>query len=62
LNGSNLIAAAPQQYWLVGVDLMSDEDTYRSWFSLDFQEVRVMAAWKLGTQIAFPQFFVTNGL
>jgi hypothetical protein len=41
---------------------MSDEDTYRSWFSLDFQEVRVMAAWKLGTQIAFPQFFVTNGL
>ncbi len=62
LNGSNLIAAAPQQYWLVGVDLMSDEDTYRSWFSMDFQEVRVMAAWKLGTQIAFPQFFVTNGL
>jgi hypothetical protein len=62
LNGSNLIAAAPMQYFLVGVDLMSDEDSFRSWWSMDFQEVRIMSAWKLGTAIAFPQFFVTNGL
>jgi len=62
LAGSNLIALGPQQYFLAGVDLQSDEDSFRSWFSVDFQEVRVMAAWKLGTSIAFPQFFVTNGL
>jgi hypothetical protein len=62
LNGSNLIVAAPQQYFLVGVDLVSDEDSFRAWWSQDFQEVRIMAAWKLGTQIAFPEFFVTNGL
>ena len=62
LNGSSLIAAAPMQYFLVGVDLMSDEDSFRSWWSQDFQEVRIMSAWKLGTAIAFPQFFVTNGL
>lgn len=62
LNGSNLIAAAPQQYFMVGVDLMSDEDSFRSWWSQDFQEVRIMSAWKIGTAIAFPQFFVTNGL
>ena len=62
LNGSSLIAAAPMQYFLVGVDLMSDEDSFRSWWSMDFQEVRIMSAWKLGTAIAFPQFFVTNGL
>ena len=62
LNGSNKIVAAPMQYMLVGVDLMSDEDTFRSWFSMDFQEVRIMSAWKLGTAIAFPQFFVENGL
>jgi hypothetical protein len=62
LAGSNLIVAAPSQYFLVGVDLTSDEDSFRSWWSQDFQEVRIMAAWKLGTQIAFPQFFVTNGL
>ena len=62
LNGSSLIAASASQYFLAGVDLMSDEDSFRSWFSVDFQEVRIMSAWKLGTAIAFPQFFVTNGL
>jgi hypothetical protein len=62
LNGSDLIVLGPQQYFLVGVDLASDEDSFRAWWSQDFQEVRIMAAWKLGTQIAFPQFFVTNGL
>ena len=62
LAGSNLIALGPQQYFLAGVDLASDEDSFRAWFSVDFQEVRVMAAWKLGTAISFPQFFVTNGL
>ncbi len=62
LNGSNLIVLGAQQYFLVGVDLASDEDSFRAWFSQDFQEVRIMAAWKLGTAIAFPQFFVTNGL
>jgi len=62
LNGSNLIVLGPQQYFLVGVDLASDEDSFRAWWSQDFQEVRIMAAWKLGTAVAFPQFFVTNGL
>jgi hypothetical protein len=62
LNGSDLIAAGPQQYMLVGTDLASDEDSYRAWWSQDFQEVRIMAAWKLGVNVAFPQFFVTNGL
>lgn len=62
LNGSNKIVAAPMQYMLVGCDLLSDEDSFRSWWSMDFQQVRIMAAWKLGTQIAFPQFFVENGL
>jgi hypothetical protein len=62
LNGSSLIAASASQYFLTGVDLMSDEDSFRSWWSMDFQEVRIMSAWKLGTQLAFPEFFVTNGL
>lgn len=62
LNGSDLIVGGAQQYMLAGVDLASDEDSYRAWWSQDFQEVRIMAAWKLGVNIAFPQFFVTNGL
>jgi hypothetical protein len=62
LNGSNLIVLGASQYFLIGTDLVSDEDSYRAWYSQDFQEVRMMVAWKLGTAIAFPQFFVTNGL
>jgi len=62
LNGSNLIVIGPMQYMLVGTDLTSDEDSYRAWWSQDFQEVRIMASWKLGTNVAFPEFFVTNGL
>lgn len=62
LNGSDTILIGPMQYMLVGTDLTSDEDSFRAWWSMDFQEVRVMSAWKLGTQIAFQQFFVTNGL
>jgi hypothetical protein len=62
LNGSNLIVLGPQQYFLVGTDLVSDEDSFRAWWSQDFQEVRMMVSWKLGTALAFPQFFVTNGL
>lgn len=62
LNGSDLIICGPQQYMLVGTDLTSDEDSFRAWWSQDFQEVRIMSAWKLGTQVAFQQFFVTNGL
>lgn len=62
LNGSDLIVIGPMQYMLVGTDLASDEDSFRAWWSQDFQEVRIMSAWKLGTQVAFPQFFVTNGL
>jgi hypothetical protein len=34
---TDLIAAGPQQYMLVGTDLTSDEDSYRSWWSMDFQ-------------------------
>ena len=62
LNGSDLIVIGPMQYMIVGTDLQSDEDSYRSWFSQDFQEVRMMAAWKIGAAVAFPEFFVTNGL
>lgn len=62
LNGSDLIIIGPMQYMLVGTDLTSDEDSFRAWWSQDFQEVRIMSAWKLGTSIAFPEFFVTNGL
>lgn len=62
IGSSNKIIAGPMQYMLYGTDLMSDEDSYRAWWSQDFQEVRMTVNWKIGVNAAFPQFFVTNGL
>jgi hypothetical protein len=35
LNGSNLIVLGASQYFLIGTDLVSDEDSYRAWWSQD---------------------------
>lgn len=35
LNGSDLMVIGAQQYFLVGTDLASDEDSFRAWWSQD---------------------------
>ena len=52
----------PAEYTIVGVDLMSDEERLDMFYSRDFDEVRVRCNFKLGAQIAFPEYFVTNNL
>jgi len=52
----------PAEYMVVGVDLMSDEEALSMFYSKDNDEVRVRANFKIGAQIAFPEFFVTNNL
>jgi hypothetical protein len=62
LNGSNLIVLAPAGYMVMGVDLMSDSETLQMFYSKDFDEVRLRSNFKIGVQIAWPQFVITNGL
>ncbi len=62
LNGSNLIVLAPAGYVIGGVDLMSDSETLKMFYSVDFDEVRLRSNFKIGVQIAWPQFIITNGL
>lgn len=62
LNGSNLLVLAPAEYMVLGVDLMSDSESLRMFYSVDFDEVRLRCNFKAGVQVAFPQFFITNGL
>ena len=52
----------PAEYMVVGVDLMSDEERLDIFYSRDFDEVRVRCNFKLGAQIAFPEYYVTNNL
>lgn len=62
LNGSNLVVLAPAGYMVMGVDLLSDSETLKMFYSEDFDEVRLRSNFKIGVQIAWPQFVITNGL
>jgi hypothetical protein len=62
LNGSNLLVLAPAQYLVLGVDLMSDSEALRMFYSVDFDEVRLRCNFKAGVQCAWPNFVITNGL
>ncbi len=58
-NGVYLGAA---EFMVVGVDLMSDEESLDIFYSKDNDEVRVRSNFKIGAQIAYPEYFVTNNL
>lgn len=62
LNGTSDIVAGRASNMFVGVDLESDEDTFKMWYSEDFDVVRFKAEFKYGTQIAIPsevvKFFI----
>jgi hypothetical protein len=62
LNASNLLVLAPAGYLVLGVDLMSDSETLKMFYSVDFDEVRLRSNFKVGVQIAWPQYVITNGL
>jgi hypothetical protein len=62
LNGSNLLVLAPAGYLVMGVDLMSDSEQLKMFYSVDFDEVRLRSNFKVGVQVAWPQFVITNGL
>jgi hypothetical protein len=54
MNGSSKVVAARKSNMFIGVDLASDSDTARAWYSQDNDEVRFVYDFKLGTQVAFP--------
>ena len=58
-NGVYLGAA---EFMVVGCDLLSDEEGLNIFYSRDNDEVRVRANFKIGAQIAYPEYFVTNNL
>lgn len=62
LNGSNLVVLAPAGYMVLGVNLLSDAETLKMWYAVDYDEVRLRSNFNLGVQIAWPQYVITNGL
>ena len=62
LSGSDLVCLMPAGYAVIGVDLLSDQENLKMFYSVDFDEVRLRCNFKLGVQLAWPQFVITNGL
>jgi hypothetical protein len=54
LNGTNRIYTTYQGNFFFGTDLLSDEEQFNLWYSKDNDQVRFMAAWKMGVQMAYP--------
>jgi len=53
LNTANRILLAEASNLYIGTDLLSDAEDFRVFYSQDFDEVRFLAKFKLGTQVAF---------
>lgn len=54
LNGTSRIIAGRRSNMFMGVDLMNEEEKFEIFFAKEADEVRLMVAFKLGTQVAFP--------
>ena len=58
LNGTNKMFLSAKSNLYAGVDLMSDYENLEIFYSMDFQEVRVVAKWKMGVNAAFWDYVV----
>jgi hypothetical protein len=47
---------------VLGVNLLSDAETLKMWYAVDYDEVRLRSNFNLGVQIAWPEYVITNGL
>ena len=54
LNGTSRIIAARKSNMFMGVDLMNEEERFEIFYARENDEVRLMCAFKAGTQVAFP--------
>lgn len=48
------------EYMLIATDLMSDNDNIRTWYSQDDQVIKLAGKWRIGANIIYPSYFVSN--
>jgi hypothetical protein len=53
LNGTNKMFLSTKSNMYYGVDMLNDYENFELFFSQDFQEVRMVAKWKMGVNAAF---------
>jgi len=59
LNSTNKMYLSRAANFYFGTDLLNDYENFSIFYSMDNQEVRFVAKFKIGVQVAFPSFVVT---
>ena len=57
-NGTSRMELSRKANWYVGVDMLNDAENFDIFYSKDNDEVRFLSKFKLGVQVAFPEFVV----
>jgi hypothetical protein len=60
LQGSDRIVLGPAKQIVAGTDLMSDFSEFQLWYDINSDTLRHRIATKLGVNIAFPEYWVSN--
>lgn len=58
LNGTNRMILTPASNLYLGTDLLNDYENFQIFYSADYDEVRFRSKFKIGAQVAFPEFVV----
>ena len=58
LNSTGAIVLTPASNLYIGTDLLNDAEDFKIFYSQDNDEVRFLAKWKLGVQVAYPEHVV----
>ena len=62
LNGSGRIVLGPAKQIVAGTDLMSDFSEFQLWYDINSDQLKHRISTKLGVNIAFPEFWVSNDI
>jgi hypothetical protein len=60
LQGSGRVVLGPAKQIVVGTDLLSDFSEFQLWYDINTDTLRHRISTKLGVNIAFPEFWVSN--
>ena len=60
LNGSNRIVMGPAKHIVIGTDLLSDFSEFQLWYDINGDQLKHRVVSKLGVNVAYPEFWVSN--
>ena len=60
LNGTSRVVLGPAKQIVAGTDLMSDFSEFQLWYDINSDQLKHRVSTKLGVNIAYPEFWVSN--